>query len=106
MEWKLFFECTRQQGAAEGAADEGVGFRHFEFFWSCCPFAQQKSQCITLEKTAKKKSKPAQMKQNKYTNKPDFKLMTEDIAGRPQFVKFKTKRNVNPLNPVYKVESV
>jgi len=48
MEWKLFFECTRQQGAAEGAADEGVGLWHFEFFWSSCPFGQQKSQRILL----------------------------------------------------------
>ena len=50
------------------------------------------------------KTKPNRLKQNRVTNIPDYKLMSEDI-DKSKFVKFKTKRDTDPLNPIYKVES-
>ena len=44
------------------------------------------------------KTKPAQLKQNRITNIPDYKIDTRDIDS-PKLTKFKTLRNTDPLNP-------
>jgi hypothetical protein len=50
------------------------------------------------------KTKPNQLKQNRITNIPDYKIDTTDIDS-PKKNKFVTKRNIDPLNPVYKMET-
>lgn len=50
------------------------------------------------------KTTPAQLKQNRITNIPDYKTYVHDI-DKPTANKFKTNRETNPLQPVYKVET-
>lgn len=50
------------------------------------------------------KTKPAQLKQNRITNIPAYGLKSDDIATSA-YVKFKSKRDTDPLNPVYTIES-
>jgi len=50
------------------------------------------------------KTTPAQLKQNRITNIPDYKIDTTDI-DKPTYNKFKSIRDTNPLQPVYKVET-
>ena len=49
------------------------------------------------------KTKPKQLKQNRITNIPDYKIDARDIS-QPDAIKFKSKER-NPLNPVYKLET-
>jgi len=52
------------------------------------------------------RTRPKQLKQNRITNIPDYRNNSTDIAQNvPQKNKFVTHRNVDPLNPVYKVET-
>ena len=64
MEWKLFFECTRQQGAAEGAADEGVGISAFWILLVQLPFWSKKEPVHHTFKTGNKKKKKKQYPHN------------------------------------------
>ena len=50
------------------------------------------------------KTRPNQLKQNRITNIPDYKIDCKDIDS-PKKNKFVTGRNVDPLNPVYKMET-
>ena len=50
------------------------------------------------------KARPNQLKQNRITNIPDYKIDTRDIDS-PQHVKFVSKRNGNPLEPQYLMET-
>lgn len=50
------------------------------------------------------KAKPNQLKQNRITNIPDYKIDTSDIDS-PHHVKFVSKRNNNPLEPQYVMET-
>ena len=50
------------------------------------------------------KTKPAQLKQNRITNIPDYSLKSDDI-DTSKYVKFKSTRDTDPLNPIYKIES-
>ncbi len=50
------------------------------------------------------KSKPNQLKQNRITNIPDYKLNCRDI-NEPKHVKFVSNRVTDPLNPLYKMET-
>ena len=49
-------------------------------------------------------TKPRQLKQNRVTNIPDYKLNVKDIDS-PNAVKFKTNRVSDPLNPQYRIET-
>lgn len=50
------------------------------------------------------KTKPNQLKQNRFTNIPDNQHNPKDIDS-PQINKFKTKRTTDPLNPTYTMET-
>ena len=50
------------------------------------------------------RTKPQQLKQNKITNIRDNKINVTDIDS-PKYVKFKTNRVSDPLNPTYKMET-
>mgnify|MGYP001001303317 CR=1 FL=1 len=50
------------------------------------------------------KTKPKQLKQNRITNIPDYKIDARDIS-EPKANKFISKRETNPLNPTYKLET-
>lgn len=50
------------------------------------------------------KTKPAQLKQNRITNISDYSLKSDDI-DTSKYVKFRSKRDTDPLNPVYQMES-
>lgn len=49
-------------------------------------------------------TKPRQLKQNRITNIPDYKINVKDIDS-PGAMKFKTNRISDPLNPSYKIET-
>lgn len=49
-------------------------------------------------------TKPRQLKQNRITNIPDYKINVKDIDS-PGAAKFKTNRVSDPLNPTYKIET-
>lgn len=57
-----------------------------------------------MDNTDIDKTTPAQLKMNRVTNIPDYKLTSNDIDS-PQHVKFKSKEVRNPLEPVYKMET-
>lgn len=50
------------------------------------------------------KTRPNQLKQNRITNIPDYRIDCTDIDS-PKKNKFVTGRSVDPLNPVYKMET-
>lgn len=50
------------------------------------------------------KTKPKQLKQNRVTNIPDYKLNVQDIDS-PKHSKFVSNRVTDPLNPTYKIET-
>jgi hypothetical protein len=52
------------------------------------------------------KTKPKQLKQNRITNIPDYRIDPRDIEDcEPRLVKFRSDRDTNPLNPIYKIET-
>lgn len=50
------------------------------------------------------RTKPNQLKQNRITNIPDYKISTVDIDS-PKHAKFVSTRVTDPLNPTYKMET-
>jgi hypothetical protein len=50
------------------------------------------------------RTKPNQLKQNRITNIPDYKISVKDIDS-PGANKFKSTRITDPLNPTYKMET-
>lgn len=50
------------------------------------------------------RSRPNQLKQNRITNIPDYKISVKDIDS-PGANKFKSTRITDPMNPVYKMET-
>ena len=57
-----------------------------------------------MDLTDIQKTKPNQLKQNRVTNIPDYKIDTHDI-DKPTHNKFKTNRTGDPLNPHYVMQT-